>query len=149
VNRLLALLMVLASVAAAGIAVSPAGAVKFGDPDTANQYPWVGLMVAYDEDGNPLWRCTGSLLSKDLFLTAGHCVSDPSAEGGDPVAFVRIWFTEGDEIINTDPQYLANLAAGAEDLCEGVEGYPCGGYSAQGTPEALSGWTGRGLTRFR
>jgi Trypsin len=143
VNRLLALLMVLASVAAAGIAVSPAGAVKFGDPDTANQYPWVGLMVAYDEDGNPLWRCTGSLLSKDLFLTAGHCVSDPSAEGGDPVAFVRIWFTEGDEIINTDPQYLANLAAGAEDLCEGVEGYPCGGYSAQGTPEALSGWTGQ------
>ena len=69
-NRLLALLMLVASVVVAGIAASPAGAVKFGAPDTANQYPWVGLMVAYDEDGNPLWRCTGSLLSKDLFLTA-------------------------------------------------------------------------------
>ena len=44
---------------------------------------------------------------------------------------------------STDPQYLANLAAEAEDLCEGVEGYPCGGYSAEGTPEALSGWTGQ------
>jgi Trypsin len=143
VKKILALLTLVASVAVAGIATSPADAVKFGEPDTANEYPWVGLMVAYDEDGNPLWRCTGSLLSEDLFLTAGHCVSDPSAEGGDPVAFIRIWFTEGDEIITTDPQYLENLAAGAEDLCEGVEGYPCGGYSAEGTPEALSGWTGQ------
>ena len=92
---------------------------------------------------NPLWRCTGSLIERNLFLTAGHCVSDPSAEGGDPVDSIRIWFTEGDDIIVTDPQYLANLAAGAEDLCEGVDGYPCGGYSAVGTPEALSGWTGQ------
>jgi Trypsin len=142
-KRLLALLALVASIAVAGLAASPAGAVKFGEPDTANAYPWVGLMVAYDADGNPLWRCTGSLLSRDLFLTAGHCVSDPSAEGGDPVSFIRIWFTEGDEIITTDPQYLANLAAGAEDLCAGVEGYPCGGFSAEGTPEALAGWTGQ------
>ena len=142
-KRLLALLTLAASIAVAGLAASPAGAVKFGQPDSANAYPWVGLMVAFDEDGNPLWRCTGSLLSPDLFLTAGHCVSDPSAEGGDPVSFIRIWFTDGDEIITTDPQYVANLAAGAEDLCAGVEGYPCGGFSAEGTPEALSGWTGQ------
>jgi secreted trypsin-like serine protease len=132
-----------AAVVMAGAIASPAEAVKFGEPDTANEYPWVGLMVAVDEDGDPLWRCTGSLLSDELFLTAGHCVSDPSAEGGDPVDSVRIWFTEGDEIIETDPQYLANVAAGVEDLCDGVEGYPCGGYSAEGTPEALSGWTGQ------
>jgi hypothetical protein len=143
VKKLLALLTLLASVAVVGVAASPANAVKFGTPDIANAYPWVGLMVAVDEDGNPLWRCTGSLLSEDLFLTAGHCVSDPSAEGGDPVDSIRIWFTEGDEIITTDPQYLANLEAGAEDLCAGVEGYPCGGYSALGEPEALSGWTGQ------
>jgi len=142
-KRLLALLTLVASVAVAGLVASPANAVKFGEPDSANAYPWVGLMVAYDEDGNPLWRCTGSLLSRDLFLTAGHCVSDPSAEDGDPVDSIRIWFTEGDEIITTDPQYLENLAAGAEDLCAGVEGYPCGGYSAVGTPEALAGWTGQ------
>jgi hypothetical protein len=141
--RLLALLTLVASMAVAGLAAGPAGAVKFGQPDTANAYPWVGLMVAYDDAGNPLWRCTGSLLSADLFLTAGHCVSDPSAEGGDPVDLVRIWFTVGDEIITTDPQYLANLEAGAEDLCDGVTGYPCRGYSAVGTPEALSGWTGQ------
>jgi Trypsin len=143
VKKLLLLLTLVASVAVAGIAASPASAVKFGTPDTANAYPWVGLMAAVDGDGNPLWRCTGSLLSDDLFLTAGHCVSDPSAEGGDPVESIRIWFTTGAEIIDTDPQYLTNLAAGAEDLCAGVSGYPCGGYSAVGEPEALSGWTGQ------
>jgi Trypsin len=143
VKKLLALLTVLVSVAVAGVAASPADAVKFGEPDSENVYPWVGLMVAVDADGDPLWRCTGSLLSETLFLTAGHCVSEPGEEGGDPVDTVRIWFTEGDEIIVTDPEYLANLAAGAEDLCAGVEGYPCGGYSALGTPEALSGWTGQ------
>ena len=142
-KRLLAVLTLLVSVAVSGIAASPATAVKFGTPDAANAYPWVGLMVAVDEDGDPLWRCTGSLIERDLFLTAGHCVSDPSAEGGDPVDSVRIWFTEGDDIIVTDPQYLENLADEVEDLCAGVEGYPCGGYSAVGTPEALSGWTGQ------
>jgi len=142
-KRLFVLLALVASVAVAGIAASPASAVKFGTPDTANAYPWVGLMVAVDEDGNPLWRCTGSLIEANLFLTAGHCVSDPSDPAGDPVDSIRIWFTTGAEIITTDPQYLANLAAGAEDLCAGVEGYPCGGYSAVGTPEALSGWTGQ------
>ena len=142
-RKLFALLTLLASVAVAGLAASPANAVKFGVPDTANAYPWVGLMVAVDEDGDPLWRCTGSLIEPDLFLTAGHCVSDPTVEGGDPVDSVRIWFTQGAEIIETDPQYLENLAAEEEDLCAGVEGYPCGGYSAVGTPEALSGWTGQ------
>ena len=137
------LLLLVTLVASLAIGAAPANAVKFGTPDTGNVYPWVGLMVAVDEDGNPLWRCTGSLIEPNLFLTAGHCVSDPSAEGGDPVASIRIWFTDGAEIINTDPKYLANLAAGAEDLCAGVTGYPCGGYSAVGTPEALSGWTGQ------
>ena len=123
-KKVFALLTLLAAVAVAGVAASPANAVEFGEPDTANAYPWVGLMVAVDEDGDPLWRCTGSLIEPNLFLTAGHCVSDPSAEGGDPVDSIRIWFTDGAEIINTDPKYLANLAAGAEDLCAGVQGYP-------------------------
>jgi secreted trypsin-like serine protease len=141
-RRLLVLLTLLASVAVAGVTAGPANAVKFGTPDAENAYPWVGLMVAVDEDGDPLWRCTGSLIERDLFLTAGHCVSDPSADEGDPVDSIRIWFTEGDDIIVTDPQYLTNLQNEVEDLCAGVEGYPCGGYSAVGEPEALSGWTG-------
>jgi V8-like Glu-specific endopeptidase len=48
-------------------------------------HPYVGLMVAQDADGNPLWRCSGTLLSSTLFLTAGHCTESPAAH-------VEIWF---------------------------------------------------------
>jgi hypothetical protein len=150
----------------AALALAPsASAVKFGEPDTNNQYPWVGLMVAVDDDGEPLWRCTGSLLSADLFLTAGHCVGDPQAAPGDRPAKVYLWFTTGAEIITTDPQYAINLAyqatlsdaaAEAFNVCLGdptktdaaghpllpVLGYPCGGYDAWGLPQSYSLWTG-------
>jgi hypothetical protein len=47
-------------------------AITNGVPDGTN-HPYVGLMVAQDADGVPLWRCSGSLLSPTVFLTAGHC----------------------------------------------------------------------------
>ena len=65
--------------------VAPASAItKGGVVDSGNEYPYVGLMVAYDDDRNPLWRCTGTLVSPKLFITAGHCTS-----GAD---HVEIWF---------------------------------------------------------
>src|SRR5690348_16974593 len=97
-------------------AASPAAAVQYGHPDTQNQYPWVGLMVAYDADGQPLWRCTGSLIDSEKFLTAAHCVGKDT-EGNVP-ATAGIWFEVGP--ITTDPQYLTNLDANAPDLCAGV-----------------------------
>lgn len=79
----------LAAVAVALALSVPAGAVKFGVPDTNNAYPWVGLMVAYDADWTPLWRCSGSLIQgtggEPLFLTAAHCTEDPADH-------VAIWF---------------------------------------------------------
>lgn len=48
-------------------------------------HPYVGLMVAQDKDGNPLWRCSGTLLSPTLFVTAGHCTESPAAHA-------EIWF---------------------------------------------------------
>ena len=61
-----------------------ASAVTDGELD-GEGHPYVGLMVAQDEDGNPLWRCSGTLLSSTLFLTAGHCTEAPAAH-------VEIWF---------------------------------------------------------
>jgi len=51
---------------------SPAFAVKYGELD-GDAHPYVGLMVADDADGNPMWRCSGTLISPTVFVTAGHC----------------------------------------------------------------------------
>jgi secreted trypsin-like serine protease len=48
-------------------------------------HPYVGLMSAHDKDGKHLWRCSGTLLSPTLFLTAGHCVEAPATRA-------EIWF---------------------------------------------------------
>jgi len=66
------------------VAVFPVGAITDGEPD-GNGHPFVGLMVAQDADGNPLWRCSGTLLSSTVFLTAGHCTESPAVH-------VEIWF---------------------------------------------------------
>lgn len=79
-KMLLALFSVLVILA---VAVFPVGAVTDGEPD-GNNHPFVGLMVAQDAAGNPMWRCSGTLLSPTVFLTAGHCT--------DGAAHVEIWF---------------------------------------------------------
>jgi hypothetical protein len=61
-----------------------ASAITDGEPD-GDGHPFVGLMVAQDAAGNPLWRCSGTLLSDTVFLTAGHCTEAPAAH-------VEIWF---------------------------------------------------------
>lgn len=75
---------VTAAAACAALASAPAGAVTSGQPD-GEGHPYVGLMVAQDGAGSPLWRCSGTLLSPTVFLTAGHCTESPAAH-------VEIWF---------------------------------------------------------
>lgn len=58
-------------------------------------HPYVGLMVAFS-GGAPLWRCSGTLLSPTLYLTAGHCTS-----GAD---HVEIWF-DADLTVAADHGY--------------------------------------------
>jgi secreted trypsin-like serine protease len=78
------LVVVLSVMVMLALAVSPAAAVTDGELD-GDGHPYVGLMVAQLEDGTPLWRCSGTLLSPTLFLTAGHCTEAPAAH-------VEIWF---------------------------------------------------------
>ncbi len=81
-RKLLSLCAVL--VGALAIGIVPAGAITDGELD-GNRHPFVGLMVAQDDQGNPMWRCSGTLLSSTLFLTAGHCTEPPAAH-------IEIWF---------------------------------------------------------
>ena len=78
------LLVAIAVIALLVLAASPVAAVKNGELD-GNGHPYVGLMVAQTAEGAPLWRCSGTLLSPTLFLTAGHCTEAPAGH-------VEIWF---------------------------------------------------------
>ncbi len=57
-------------------------AILFGELD-GEAHPYVGLMVA-DVDGEPAWRCTGTLIAPRVFLTAGHCAFEATG--------ARVWF---------------------------------------------------------
>jgi hypothetical protein len=71
---------------------STAKAVTNGVPDNG-RHPYVGLIVFDDADG-PAWRCSGSLLSPTVILTAGHCTNGAVA--------ARVWF---DEDVSTNTEY--------------------------------------------
>jgi secreted trypsin-like serine protease len=75
-RKLLCALLAVAAVTV--VAVGGASAITNGRPD-GGMHPYVGLMVAQDADGVPLWRCSGSLISPTVFLTAGHCTEAPAA----------------------------------------------------------------------
>jgi trypsin len=88
-RRVFVLLFALLLFAVAG---TQAGAVTNGEPDNG-RHPYVGLAV-FDVDGAPSHRCSASLLSPTLVLTAGHCTDGTSA--------ARVWF---DENVQTNPEY--------------------------------------------
>lgn len=66
------------------LASGPVSAVTDGELD-GDAHPHVGLMVAFDANGTPLWRCSGTLISSTVYLTAGHCTQAPAASA-------QIWF---------------------------------------------------------
>jgi hypothetical protein len=71
---------------------APVAAVTNGEPDDG-RHPYVGLAV-FDVGGTPSHRCSASLLSPTVVLTAGHCTTGTSA--------ARVWF---DEIVQGNPEY--------------------------------------------
>ena len=95
---ILALLVLILTVGAL-----PAAAITWGEAD-GEGHPNVGLLIT-DENGEPAWRCTGTLIAPRVFLTAGHCV-----EGTDGA---RVWF-------DTDMRDNDEYPYGGETSIEGT-----------------------------
>jgi hypothetical protein len=81
------------AVVLAAVMITPAAAITNGQPDVG-RHRYVGLLVFDDAPGHPAWRCSGSLLSQTVILTAGHCT--------DGAVAARVWF---DESVEGNPEY--------------------------------------------
>ena len=94
----------------------PAGAVT-GNYVPDDEHPFVGLVVFYDENGEFLHRCSGSLLTPTVFLTAGHCT--------DGATTARVYFQQ-DAGANYDSQTGVDPVTGFPEYCApGTLGVSC------------------------
>jgi hypothetical protein len=75
------------------VLIAPASAVVYGELDGEN-HPHV-VLLAVDVDDEYAWRCSATLLSPTVVLTAGHCTSLLPGDEGEEVTGMRI-FTESD-----------------------------------------------------
>ena len=77
-NRLrLALISALAILLATA---SSAGAITYGQPDEG-EHPYVGFMIFFDPTEPGWFSCSGTLLDRTTFLTAGHCTFGIGTDG--------------------------------------------------------------------
>ncbi|MFP3461355.1 trypsin-like serine protease [Arthrobacter globiformis] len=94
----------------------PAGAIT-GDYAKDNEHPFVGLIVFYDSTGGFNHRCSGSLLTPTVFLTAGHCTAGALS--------ARVYFQQ-DAGVDWSPQTGIDPDTGYPSICAaGTEGTQC------------------------
>lgn len=114
--------LAVAACAAMAVLVTPAGAIT-GNFVKDFEHPFVGLIVFYDDKGEFMWRCSGSLINSTVFVTAGHC-TDQDAEESPSSA--RIWFrqdagAEFNGTIDPDTGYpekcITDNPERADDIC--------------------------------
>jgi hypothetical protein len=85
-RRILALFALVLAMLAIG--TSPAGAIT-GNFSDDNVHTYVALIAFYDENDVFTHRCSGSLITPSVFLTAGHCTDATTG-----ATHARLWFQQ-------------------------------------------------------
>jgi Trypsin len=112
-----------AAVVASGfVFVGSASAITGNPVPTGDSYNYVVNLAFYDSSGAYLWRCSGTLLSPTVVLTAGHCTSG--------AASATVWTDEGPIVDGNYPFDPID----SRPPCTGYTGYPCTGSDATGAP---------------
>lgn len=92
------------------LGVPPAHAIT-GSYVEDHVHTYVGLAVFYDENGEFSHRCSGSLISPRIFLTAGHCTDD-----AENLSSARIYFHQHAGA-NFDPATQLDPVTGYPETC--------------------------------
>jgi len=98
--------------------VGVASAITDGELDDG-RHPYVGILAIFSEEGYE-WRCSGTLISPTIFLTAGHCT-----EIWNDIVPIKahIWFD--DDVESNSCPYIDGV--GYEEC--GDDQFPWGGWN--------------------
>ncbi len=114
------MMVLLAGLLLATAVTAPPAAAITGDYVKDFEHKFVGLAAFYDGDGEFLQRCSGSLLTSTVFLTAGHCM-----EAATGAVSARVYFQQ-DAGANYDPATGRDPLSGYPETCAaGTQGSLC------------------------
>lgn len=105
------MLVLLTGLLMATTVTAPPAAAITGNYVEDVEHPFVGLVVFYDEAGEFVQRCSGSLLTPTVFLTAGHCTD--AATGA---VTARVYFQQ-DAGAHYDPATGMDPVSGYPETC--------------------------------